>query len=128
VFLISDAPLLSRTCLAACEEWQRNGARGVLKHKKVDTRLPGKGISNAHGARPVNQIISMIKRIRTSRFSTKTLSSGLKLTLKISYDIVSIQKLSGNEVYYIAWSLLVIFKNHAVNLIAGIFQIETHLK
>ena len=36
---------------------------------KVDMRLPGKGNSNSHGARPVHQIISMIKWIRTSRLS-----------------------------------------------------------
>jgi hypothetical protein len=34
-------------------------------HGKVDKRLPGKGISNSHGARPVNQIISMIEWIWT---------------------------------------------------------------
>ena len=39
--------------------------------RKVDIRLPGNGISNAHGARPVHQIISMIKWIRTSRSSIK---------------------------------------------------------
>ena len=34
--------------------------------RKVDIRLPGKGDSNSHGARPV---FSMIKRIRTSGLS-----------------------------------------------------------
>ena len=38
---------------------------------KVDVRLPGKGNSNSHGARPVYIIISMIKWIRTSRLSIK---------------------------------------------------------
>jgi len=37
----------------------------------VYTRLPGKGNPNSHGARPVHQIISMIKWIRTSRLSIK---------------------------------------------------------
>ena len=37
--------------------------------RKVDVRLPGKGNSNSHGARPVHLIITMIKWIRTSRFS-----------------------------------------------------------
>jgi len=32
---------------------------------KVDVRLPGKGNSNPHGARPVHLIITMIKWIRT---------------------------------------------------------------
>ena len=39
--------------------------------RKVDIRLPGKGDSNSHGARPVHQIISMIKWIRTGRLSMK---------------------------------------------------------
>ena len=34
---------------------------------KVNVRLPGTGNSNSHGARPVHQIISMIKWIRTNR-------------------------------------------------------------
>ena len=51
------------------------GARdGDLVHlvplkRKVDVRLPGKGNSNSHGARPVHLIITMIKWIRTSRLS-----------------------------------------------------------
>jgi len=36
---------------------------------KVDVTLPGKGNSNSHGARPVHQMISMIKLIQTSRLS-----------------------------------------------------------
>ena len=40
---------------------------------KVDVRLPGKGNSNSHGARPVHQIVSMMKWIRTSRLSIKRL-------------------------------------------------------
>jgi len=38
---------------------------------KVEVRLPAKGNSNSHGARPVHLFITMIKRIRTSRFSIK---------------------------------------------------------
>ena len=34
-------------------------------------RLPGKGNSNSHGARPVHLIISMIKWVRTRRLSIK---------------------------------------------------------
>jgi len=46
--------------------------------RKVDVRLPGKGDSNSHGARPVYLIITMIKWIRTSRLSIKnSLSLGL---------------------------------------------------
>ena len=39
--------------------------------RKVDARLPGKGNSNSHGARPVHLIFTMIKWIRTSRLSIK---------------------------------------------------------
>ena len=39
--------------------------------RKVDVRLPGKGNSNSHGARPVHLISTMIKWIRTSRLSIK---------------------------------------------------------
>ena len=42
-----------------------------LERLKVDVRLPGKGNSNPHGARPVHLIITMIKWIRTSRLSIK---------------------------------------------------------
>ena len=38
---------------------------------RVDVRLPGEGNSTSLGARPVHQIISMIRWIRTSRFSIK---------------------------------------------------------
>ena len=41
-----------------------------LKRAK-DVRLPGKGNSHSHGARPVHLIITMIKWIRTSRLSVK---------------------------------------------------------
>ena len=39
--------------------------------RKVDVRLPGKGNSNSHGARPVHLTITMIKWIRASRLSIK---------------------------------------------------------
>ena len=42
-----------------------------LTYRKVYVRLPGKGNSNAHGARPVHLIITMITWIRTSRLSIK---------------------------------------------------------
>ena len=41
------------------------------KHSKLDVRLPGKGNSNCHDARPVHLIISMIKWFRTSRSPIK---------------------------------------------------------
>jgi len=41
--------------------------------RKVDKRLPGRGNlnSNSHGAKPVHQIISTIKWIRTSKMPIK---------------------------------------------------------
>ena len=44
--------------LRVCVEFQ-GGWSGVPR--EVDVRLPGKGNSNSHGARPVHQIISVIK-------------------------------------------------------------------
>ena len=50
---------------------------GSSPGRKADVRLPLKGNSTSHGARPVHQIISMIKWIRTSRLSIKkSLSRG----------------------------------------------------
>jgi len=43
--------------------------------RKVDVRLPGRGDSNSHGARPVHLIITMIKCIQTSRLSIKNFLS-----------------------------------------------------
>ena len=43
--------------------------------RKVDAKLTGKRNSYSHGARPVHLIITMIKWIRTSRLSAKTLSA-----------------------------------------------------
>ena len=39
--------------------------------REIYIKLPGKGNSNSHGARPVQPIISMLKWIRTSRLSNK---------------------------------------------------------
>jgi len=46
-------------------------SRVIGPPRKADVRLPGKGNSNSHGARPVHLIIMMIKWIRTSRLSMK---------------------------------------------------------
>ena len=48
--------------------------------RKVDVRLPGKGNSNSHGARPVHQIIKMIQWIRTSGLSIENSFSSLRNT------------------------------------------------
>ena len=49
-----------------------------MGYRKVDVRLPGKGDSNSHGARPVNLTITMIKWIRTSRLSIENSLSGVQ--------------------------------------------------
>ena len=41
----------------------------VSPARKVDVRLPGKGNSNFHGARPVLPIIAMIEWMQTIRLS-----------------------------------------------------------
>ena len=59
--------------------------RKALHHaRKVDVRLPGKGNSNSHGVRPVHLIITMIKCIRTSRLSKRTLSIHHALRLRVT--------------------------------------------
>ena len=53
------------------DDFRQGWARGVhLLARTVDVRLPGKGNSNFHGARPVHLIITMITWIRSSRLST----------------------------------------------------------
>ena len=49
---------------------------------KVDVRLPEKGNSNSHGARPVHLIITMIKWIRTCRLLKKKSLSWQELVMK----------------------------------------------
>ena len=48
-----------------------SSAGGQAAARKVDVKLPGKGNSHSHGARPVHIIIPMIKWIRTIRLSIK---------------------------------------------------------
>ena len=55
--------------------------------RKVAIRQPGKRNSNYHGARPVHQIIFMMKWIRTSRLSIKNSLSGLCFPVTSSYAI-----------------------------------------
>jgi len=56
--------------------------------RKVDVRLPGKGKSNSHDARPVHLIITTIKWIRASRLSTND---------SLSPHLDSTEKCSGSE-------------------------------
>jgi hypothetical protein len=48
---------------------------------KSQVRLPAKGNSSSHGARPVHQIISTMKWIRTSRLSINN-SLSLRIYLR----------------------------------------------
>ena len=47
-------------------------------HRKVDVWLPGKGNSNPHGARPIHQIITMMKWSWASRLSINKSRSTLR--------------------------------------------------
>jgi len=47
----------------------QKGSSGDVTPEEVDVRLPGKGNSNSHGARPARLTITMIKWVRTSRLS-----------------------------------------------------------
>ena len=50
-----------------CErERERESPPRAMPARKVDVRLPGKGNSNSHGARPVHLMTTRIKWIRTS--------------------------------------------------------------
>ena len=53
--------------------------------RKVDVRLPGKGNSNSHGAKPACLIITMIKWIRASKLSIKNSLSLNKMWLAIKH-------------------------------------------
>ena len=63
--------MLERPCARHGRSQLVQHLRRHLPIRKVDVRLPGKGNSNSHGARPVHLIITMIKWIRTSRLSIK---------------------------------------------------------
>jgi len=64
-------PLLNPHDFENCTRNERRSKNTseVTPSRKVDARLPEKGDSNSHGARPVHLIITMIKWIRTRRLS-----------------------------------------------------------
>jgi len=66
--------------------------------RNVDVRLPGKGNSNSHGARPVHQLISMIKWIQTSRLSILSLS----MTPSVSHTPPT----AGHAALHLGWGYL----------------------
>ena len=65
-------PWLSGKSLSTLCDFAKAELDLVGPPRKVDVRLPGKGNSKSHGARPVHLFITMTQRIRTSRLSLKT--------------------------------------------------------
>jgi hypothetical protein len=66
---------------------------------EVDVRLPGKGNSNSHGARPVHQTISMMKWIRTRNVVKKNCLSAptARYTSFISWKVFCIRFSKGKS-------------------------------
>ena len=64
----------------------------AVRYWRVDVRLPGKGHSNSHGARPVHQIITMIKWFWTCRLSIKNSLSAILAIQERSRPIPSINR------------------------------------
>ena len=52
-----------------------------ISNRKVDVRLPGKGNSSSHGARPVRLIITTIKWIWTSKLSIENCLSSVSKSI-----------------------------------------------
>ena len=71
LFLMSEVPLCLQEGGGGVDGRGDPGAELPSTSRKVGMRLPGKGDSKSHGTRPVHQIISMIKWIRTSRLIMK---------------------------------------------------------
>ena len=65
---------------------------------KVDERLPEKGKSDSHGARPVHIIITMIKWIRTNRLSVKnSLSQTAWYSVSLSLSCPTCRSTQGRQ-------------------------------
>jgi len=70
---------------------------GSVCYSKVDVRLPGKGNSNSHSARPVHLIITMVQWIRTMRLSIKNslslcpLAAGLLSNREPSTQVMTLE-------------------------------------
>ena len=67
----NSSPRISNRILSSHQPAAPPRTRHAVTSPSIDVRLPGKGDSNSHGARPVRHIITMIKWIRTSRLSIK---------------------------------------------------------
>ena len=86
-------------------DWYHNSVNliSLAAARKVDVRLPGKGNSNSHDARPVYLIIKMIKWIQTSRLSIKKSlsgSNGIKTTASEGASTVEkVVEASGEPIY-----------------------------
>ena len=77
--------------------WRRRvGANIWLCLRKVDVRLPEKGHSNYHGARPVHQTISMMKwcaQVHNEAELTIAISAGAKIINVVNRDMETFQPL-----------------------------------
>ena len=51
---MSEVPLQGLGCGVKGVRCRVHGSEFTFQHKKVEIRIPGKGNSNSHGARPVN--------------------------------------------------------------------------
>jgi len=73
IHVLSGTPVYFRRTLYFCVSSRDTVLCHLLdsKGRVVDVRLPGKGNSNSHGARPAHLIITTIKWFRTSRLSIK---------------------------------------------------------
>jgi hypothetical protein len=90
------------TCAQRASTPHRLACReGGLSTMKVDIKLPGKGDSNSHSARPVHQTISMTKWIWTSRLILKSSLSGLPNHWKSCHSTFLNQKQEGSTFYQI---------------------------
>ena len=91
-----------RECpMQAGRRWRsapREGAQGGLRlgvsgpggSRKVDVKIPGKGNSTSHGARPVHLIITMIEWIRTSRLPANdscSRAAGISLSVYLALSL-----------------------------------------
>jgi len=94
----------------------------------VDVRLPEKGNSNFHGARPVHQTISMTKWTRASELSIKNSPSGT-CSMRKSRALMRATNLNGyfrrNEAYYLNAP---VWHNHIVIFVAQRQLINTLAK
>ena len=75
--LSDDIPLYESA--EAPLSWVMPAGKRLNDLRKVEFKLPGKGKLNVYDARPLNQIVSTIKWIRTGRLSIKNSLFGTRI-------------------------------------------------